>query len=73
MANDKKNGKKFALFVGGGICVAALAVAIIIFTFYNAYDPSKYGRSNGGVDAEKVGIPQEAEEQRQKIGTPASE
>ncbi|RHW33443.1 hypothetical protein D1B33_15470 [Lysinibacillus yapensis] len=68
----EKNGKKFAIFMGIGLCAAALAVVIAILAFYNAYDPNKYGRSNGGVDTENVGIPKEAQEQREKVGSPGS-
>lgn len=70
--SKEKNGKKFAIFLGLGLSAAVAAVIIIIMIFYNSYDPSKYGRSNGGIDTENVGIPEDAEEQREKVGSPGS-
>ncbi|KOS68264.1 hypothetical protein AEA09_06640 [Lysinibacillus contaminans] len=72
MVNEKKNGKKLALFITIGLLFASIVVFIIITAFYNVYDPSEFGRINGGVDTENIGIPQDAEEQRGKVGTPTS-
>lgn len=44
------SGKKIAAFVVSIIAIACILVVILIQTFYATYDPSKYGRSNGGVD-----------------------
>ncbi|HCG4535971.1 hypothetical protein LG296_19820 (plasmid) [Ureibacillus chungkukjangi] len=70
MVNEKKNGKKFALFITIGLFIASIVVLFVITAFYKLYDPSEFGRINGGIDKENVGIPQEAEEQRDKVGTP---
>lgn len=72
MIKEKKNGKKFALLIIMGLCISSIVVLIVITAFYNLYDPSKFGRGNGGVDTENVGIPHEAEDQREKVGTPSS-
>ena len=72
MVNERKSGKKLALFITMSLFFASIIVFIIITAFYNVYDPSKFGRINGGVDTENIGIPQEAEDQREKVGTPTS-
>ena len=60
---EKKNtsGKKIGIIVIGSIIVASIFAVIVITIFYNTYDPSKYGRNNGGIDPENKGVP-EAEE-----------
>lgn len=69
----EKNGKKLVFIIIGILLAASIAVLGATMFFYNSYDPSKYGRNNGGVDSENIGIPQEAEEQRQKVSTPATD
>lgn len=72
MVNENKNGKKLALFITIGLLLASIVVFIIITAFYKVYDPSEFGRINGGVDTENIGIPADAEKQREKVGTPTS-
>ena len=48
--NEKKNGKKIAVVIVSTMLVASLAVVLVISAFYKYYDPTKYGRNNGGVD-----------------------
>ena len=50
LAEEKKNGKKFATIILGTIATASISVVIIITAFYQLYDPTKYGRCNGGID-----------------------
>ncbi len=50
MAEEKKNGKKFATIIVSTIAIASIIVVIIITAFYKLYDPTKYGRCNGGID-----------------------
>ena len=50
MAEEKKNGKKFATIILSAIAIASILVVIIITAFYELYDPTKYGRCNGGID-----------------------
>lgn len=50
MAEEKKNGKKFAAIILSTIAIASILVVIIITAFYELYDPTKYGRCNGGID-----------------------
>ena len=50
MVEEKKNGKKFATIILGTIATASILVVIIITAFYQLYDPTKYGRCNGGID-----------------------
>ena len=50
MAEEKKNGKKVAIFILSSIAVASIFIVIIITAFYKLYDPTKYGRCNGGID-----------------------
>lgn len=47
---QNKNGKKVAGFIVGTIVLASILVVIIITLFYQNYDPTKYGRNNGGVN-----------------------
>lgn len=49
---QKQNGKKVATIIISTIVVASLLVVVIISAFYELYDPTKYGRKNGGVDAD---------------------
>ena len=70
--SGKKNGKKVSIFISLTLLVSSVLVVVIIMAFYNVYDPSKYGRTNGGIDTENVGIPQEAQEQRDKISAPTT-
>ena len=55
------SGKKVGIIVIGSIIVASIFAVIVIMIFYNTYDPSKYGRNNGGIDPNNKGVP-EAEE-----------
>ena len=50
MAEEKKNGKKVAMIVLSSIAIASIFIVIIITAFYELYDPTKYGRCNGGID-----------------------
>lgn len=50
MAEEKKNGKKFATVILSTIAIASILVVIIITAFYELYDPTEYGRCNGGID-----------------------
>ena len=64
---EKKDtsGKKMGIIVIGSIIVASVFAVIVITIFYNTYDPSKYGRNNGGIDPDNKGVPeaQEIDEQ----------
>ena len=51
------SGKKIGLIVIGSIIVASIFAVIIITVFYNTYDPTKYGRNNGGIDTNNPGVP----------------
>ncbi|MER1998352.1 MAG: hypothetical protein ABS882_01145 [Lysinibacillus sp.] len=58
MSNKKEtSGKKVAYIVIGSIIAASIFAVIVITLFFNMYDPSKYGRNNGGVDEENRGAP----------------
>ena len=59
------SGKKVGIMVIGSIIVASIFAVIVITIFYNTYDPSKYGRNNGGIDPDNKGVPeaQEIDEQ----------
>ena len=50
LVEEKKNGKKVATIILGSIAIASILVVIIITAFYKMYDPTKYGRCNGGID-----------------------
>ena len=50
LAEEKKNGKKVATIILSSISIASILVVIIITAFYELYDPTKYGRCNGGID-----------------------
>lgn len=55
--NKETSGKKVAYIVIGSIAIASIFAVIVITIFYNTYDPSKYGRNNGGIDEENRGAP----------------
>ena len=59
------SGKKIGIIVIGSIIAASIFAVIVITIFYNTYDPSKYGRNNGGIDPDNKGVPeaQEIDEQ----------
>ena len=59
------SGKKIGVIVIGSIIAASIFAVIVITIFYNTYDPSKYGRNNGGIDPDNKGVPetQEVDEQ----------
>lgn len=61
MEDKKTNGKKVAYIVVGSIIVASLFAFLVITAFYKTYDPSKYGRNNGGVDPDNRGVPETEE------------
>jgi flagellar basal body-associated protein FliL len=61
--NEKKNGKKFAVMIVSIVIVASLAVVAVITAFYELYDPTKYGRSNGGVDPANTHIEEKHEDE----------
>ena len=60
-----KSGQKMGIIVIGSIIVASVFAVVVITIFYNTYDPSKYGRNNGGIDPDNKGVPeaQEIDEQ----------
>lgn len=51
------SGKKVAYIVIGSIVAASIFAVVVITIFYNTYDPTKYGRNNGGIDEENRGVP----------------
>lgn len=53
------SGKKIGIIVIGSIIAASIFAVIVITIFYNTYDPSKYGRNNGGIDPDNKGVPEE--------------
>ena len=58
---DKKqgtSGKKIGIIIIGSIILASICAIIVITIFYNTYDPSKYGRNNGGIDPDNKGVPE---------------
>ena len=57
---EKKDtsGKKVGIIVVSSIIVASVFAVIVITIFYNTYDPSKYGRNNGGIDPDNKGVPE---------------
>ena len=59
------SGKKIGIIVIGSIIVASIFAVVVITIFYNTYDPSIYGRNNGGIDPNNKGVPetQEIDEQ----------
>ena len=54
----RTSGKKIGMIVIGSIIVASVFAVIVITIFYNTYDPSKYGRNNGGIDPDNKGVPE---------------
>ena len=52
------SGKKIGMMAIGSIIVASIFAVIVITIFYNTYDPSKYGRNNGGIDPDNKGVPE---------------
>ena len=50
MVEEKKNGKKVATIILSSIAIASILVVIIVTASYELYDPTKYGRCNGGID-----------------------
>ncbi len=61
MEKKSVSGKKMTGIVIGSIIAASLLAVIIITIFYNTYDPSKYGRNNGGIDQNNKGVPETEE------------
>lgn len=61
MEKKSMSGKKMAGIIIGSIIVASLLAVVVITIFYNTYDPSKYGRNNGGVDPDNKGVPETEE------------
>ena len=61
MEKKSMSGKKMGIIVVGSIVAASLLEVIVITIFYNTYDPSKYGRNNGGVDEDNKGVPETEE------------
>lgn len=55
---EKKNGRKIAYIIIASIIAASIFAVAIITAFYETYDPSKYGRNNGGVDEDNKGVPE---------------
>ena len=52
------SGKKVGMIVIGSIIAVSMFAVIVITIFYNTYDPSKYGRNNGGIDPNNKGVPE---------------
>lgn len=61
MEKKSVSGKKMTGIIIGSIIAASLLAVIIITIFYNTYDPSKYGRNNGGIDQNNKGVPEKEE------------
>lgn len=61
MERKSMSGKKMAGIILGSIIAASLLAVIVITVFYNTYDPSKYGRNNGGIDQNNKGVPETEE------------
>ncbi|KGR86125.1 hypothetical protein [Lysinibacillus odysseyi] len=61
------SGKKMAGIIIGSIIAASLVAVIFITVFYNTYDPSKYGRNNGGIDENNKGVPKTEEIDEQSV------
>ena len=60
MAKGKQvSGKKVGVILISVIVAVSLLSVILITVFYNVYDPEKYGRNNGGVDQDNLGVPTE--------------
>ncbi|MER1985900.1 MAG: hypothetical protein ABS949_09585 [Solibacillus sp.] len=63
----RSNGNKVAMVIIGSIIGASIVCVIVILLFFEMYNPEDYGRTNGGIDYENTGIPDEAQEQLKKI------
>lgn len=62
MTGEKQmSGKKMVTILISIIVSVSLLAVILITVFYNMYDPEKYGRNNGGVDADNLGVPTQLE------------
>lgn len=57
MEGKQTSGKKVAYIVIGSIIVASFFAVLVIQLFYMTYDPSKYGRKNGGIDNSEESAP----------------
>lgn len=55
--NKQMSGKKMVTILLSIIISAALIAVISVTIFYKVYEPEKYGRNNGGVDVENLGVP----------------
>lgn len=55
------SGKKAGTILISIIVGVSLLSVILITIFYNVYDPEKYGRNNGGVDPDNLGVPTQQE------------
>ena len=55
------SGRKMGIIILSSIVAASLFAVILITVFYNMYDPEKYGRNNGGVDQDNLGVPEQQE------------
>ena len=65
MAENKQlSGKKMGTILISIIVVVSLIAVILITVFYNVYDPEKYGRNNGGVDQDNLGVPTQEEKSK---------
>ena len=54
---NQMSGKKASAILISIIVAVSLLAVISITIFYNVYDPEKYGRNNGGVDPDNLGVP----------------
>lgn len=63
----RSNGNKVAMVIIASIIAASIVCVIVILLFFKVYNPEDYGRTNGGIDYENTGIPEEAKEQLNKI------
>lgn len=61
MEKKSMSGKKMAGIIIGSIIAASLLAVIAITAFYNTYDPSKYGRNNGGISDNETVVPETEE------------
>jgi len=55
------SGRKMGIIILSSIVAASLFAVILITVFYNMYDPENYGRNNGGVDQDNLGVPEQQE------------
>ena len=57
MEEKQMSGKKLAYIVIGSTIIVSIFAVLVIQLFYMTYDPSKYGRKNGGIDRSEESAP----------------